>query len=154
AGFGGELDDEALQGSGRAGASASSSGRAVVLVRDELAVPTQDRIGGHQAAELIQHAATERFALRCEPAALGVGDGQAPAAGLLPQNAVRLLEKLDDLELAAVHPARKYEQQELERRDRHLRRSYRAEIPVRPAPRGERRAAKRDLSDGFTRSCA
>jgi hypothetical protein len=59
---------------------------------------------------------------------LGVGEAQAPPAELLAQNAVLLLEELDDLELAAVHPAREHEQQELERRDRHLRRSYRAEI--------------------------
>src|SRR6185503_19812931 len=50
-----------------------SSGRAVVLVRDEFAVPAQNRIGRHQAAELVQNAATEGFALRREPAALGVG---------------------------------------------------------------------------------
>jgi hypothetical protein len=45
-----------------------------------------------------------------------------------------------------------HEQQELQRRDRHLRRSYRAEIPVRPAPResAERRAAKHDPSRWFS----
>jgi hypothetical protein len=42
-----------------------------------------DRIGRHQAAELVQNAATERFALRSESAALGVGEAQAPAAELL-----------------------------------------------------------------------
>jgi hypothetical protein len=71
-------------------------------------------------------------------------------------SSVLLVEKLDDLELAAVDPAREHEQQELQRRDRHLRRSYRAEIPVRPAPRGsgERRAVSGErrsmiLPDGF-----
>jgi len=105
-----ELDHQAVQRSGRAGSCASSSGRAVVLVRDEFAVPAQNRIGRHQAAELVQNAATEGFALRREPAALGVGEAQAPAAELLAQHAVLLLEKLDDLELAAVHPAREHEQ--------------------------------------------
>jgi len=126
--LGGELDDQALQRSGRAGSRASSSRGAIVLLRDQLAIPAQDRVGRHQATEPVQHAATERFALRCEAAALGVGEAQAPAAELLTQNAILFLEKRDDLKLAAVHPAREHEQQELQRRDRHLRRSYRAEI--------------------------
>jgi hypothetical protein len=50
-----------------------------------------------------------------------------PVAELLAQDTGLLLEILDDVSLAAVHPAREHEQQELERRDRHLRRSYRAE---------------------------
>ena len=47
--------------------------------------------------------------------------------------------------------AREHEQQELEQRDR---RSYRAEIPVRPAPRGSGKGQSTIVPDGFTRSCA
>ena len=108
--FAGELDDQALQRSGGAGSPTSSSGRTVVLVRDEFAVPAQDRVGRHQAAEPVQNAATERLALYREPAAFGVREAQAPAAELLAKNTVFLLEKLDDLELAAVHPAGEHEQ--------------------------------------------
>jgi len=104
---------------------------------------------------LLQGAAAERFALRREPATLGIGESQTPAAELLSQDAVLLLEILDDLELAAVHPAREHEQQELERGDRHHRRSYRAEkIPVRSAPCGSGERQSTMLADGFTRSCA
>jgi hypothetical protein len=49
--------------------------------------------GRHQAAELVQNAATERFALRRKLAALGVGKAQAPAAELLAQNAVLFPER-------------------------------------------------------------
>jgi hypothetical protein len=36
---------------------------------------------------------------------LGVGEAQARAAELLAEKAVLLLEELDDLALASVHPA-------------------------------------------------
>jgi hypothetical protein len=55
--------------------------------------------------ELLQDAATEHLALRREPAALCVGEAQAPAAELLAQDAVLLPEVFEDLDLAAVHPA-------------------------------------------------
>jgi hypothetical protein len=54
---------------------------------------------------LVQDAAAERSALRRKPAALVVGEPQATVAELLAQDAVLLLEVLDDLALAAVHPA-------------------------------------------------
>jgi hypothetical protein len=57
-----------------------------------------------------------------------------PATELFAQDAVLLLEVLEELELAAVHPAREHQQQELERRDRHLRKCYRIEFRVRAAP--------------------
>jgi hypothetical protein len=68
---------------------------------------------------LVQDAAAERSALRRKPAALGVGEPQATVAELLAQDAVLLLEVLDDLALAAVHPAGEHQQQELKRRGRH-----------------------------------
>ena len=83
--LGGELDDQALQRSDRAGPAALSLGSAIVLLGDELAVPAQDRIGGHQAAELVQDAAAERSALRRKPAALVIGEPQATVAELLAQ---------------------------------------------------------------------
>lgn len=42
-------------------------------------------------------------------------------------------ELLKVLDLTVVHPAREHQEQELERCDRHLGRSYRAEALVRPA---------------------
>ena len=97
--LGGELDDQALQRSGHAGPSAVPLGSDVVLLGDELAVPAQDRIGGHQAAELVQGAAAERTARRRQPAALVVCESQATVTELLAKDAVLLLEVLDDLAL-------------------------------------------------------
>jgi hypothetical protein len=56
---------------------------------------------------------TERPALGREPAALDVREAQTPATELLAQDAVLFLDVLEDLELAAVHPAGKHQQQEL-----------------------------------------
>jgi hypothetical protein len=97
-------------------------------------------------------AATERFALRREPAALGVGESQAPTAELLAQDAVLLLEVLEDLALAAVYPAREHQEQELERRDRHAQQTYRAG-PDSAGPIRERRAARCDVFRWFTGCC-
>jgi hypothetical protein len=55
----------------------------------------------------------KRLALCREPAALGVREAQTPATELLAQDAVLLLDVLEELELAAVHPAREHQQQEL-----------------------------------------
>jgi hypothetical protein len=58
------------------------------LLDDELAIPAQDRIGGHQAGELFQGTSANGSALRGEPAALGIGEAQASVAELLAQRAV------------------------------------------------------------------
>jgi hypothetical protein len=94
-------------------------GSAVVLLRDELAIPAQDRVGRDQPGELFQGASADGSALRSEPATLGVAEAQVSVAELLAQHAVLLLEVLEDVDLAPIHPAREHEQQKLERRDRH-----------------------------------
>ena len=58
---------------------------------------------------------------------------QATVAELLAQDAVLLLDVLDDLALAAVHPAGEHQQQELKRRGRHTRPSYARSVQDRPA---------------------
>jgi hypothetical protein len=104
--LGGELNDQALQRGGRAGAGALSFSGAVVLLGDELAVPAQDGVGRHQSGELFQRTSADEAALRGEPPALGVGAAQAPTAELLPQDAVLLLEVRDDLGLGRfIQPA-------------------------------------------------
>jgi len=79
------------------------------------------------------------------PIARGVGEAQTPVAELLAQDAVRLLETLDDLELAAVRPAREHAQQE--------------SGPARPTssanlPRGDRvRSDPRGATSGRAQCC-
>ncbi|MBC7974970.1 MAG: hypothetical protein H7138_08295 [Myxococcales bacterium] len=122
--LGGELNDQALQRRGGAGAAALSFSGAVVFLGDELAVPAQDGVGRDQSGELFQRTSADEAALRAEPPALGIGEAQAPPSELLAQDAVLVLEVRDDLGLVAVHPAREHHEQELQRCDRHLRRSY------------------------------
>jgi hypothetical protein len=95
---------------------------------------------------LVQDAAAERSALRRKPAALVIGEPQATVAELLAQDAVLLLEVLDDLALAAVHPAGEHQQQELKRRGRHARPSYARSAPRSVGAMRERRAASLDGS--------
>src|SRR5262249_41631139 len=61
---------------------------------------------------------------------------------------ILLVEVLEHRGLATIHPAREHEQQELKRRDRHGRRSYRAD-PRPGRTHAERRAARPDPSRCF-----
>src|SRR4051812_19498661 len=119
--LGGEPEDQPLRRGGCATTAAFALGGAVVLLRDKLAVPAQDRVGRDKTGELFQDAAAENSTLRREPAALGVREAHASIAELLAQHAVLLPEVREDLDLAPVHPAREHDQQELQRRDRHNR---------------------------------
>lgn len=77
---------------------------------------SKDRIRRHQPGELFQRASADRSALRREPPPLDAGEPQATSTELLAKHAVLFLEVLDDDDLAAVHPAREHQEQELERR--------------------------------------
>jgi hypothetical protein len=111
--LGGELDDQALQRSGSARTASSSLRATVVLLGNELSVPAKDRVRRHQPGELRQRTSADRSALRREPPPLDVGEAQTPATELLAKHTVLLLEVLDDLDLAAVHPAREHQEQEI-----------------------------------------
>ena len=111
----GEPDDQALQRDACARSAATALGRAVVLLRDQLAVPAQDRVGCDQASKLFQDAAAQESTGHREPAALCIREAQASIADLLAQHTVLLLEVRDDVALAPVQPAREHDQQE--RRD-------------------------------------
>ena len=86
-------------------ATGSSARRAVILPGDQLAVPAQDRLGRHEAGELLQSAATDDLALGREASPLVIGESQPSPTELLPKYAVLLAEKVDDLQLAVVDPA-------------------------------------------------
>jgi hypothetical protein len=140
--LGGEPDDEALQRGGGARSAAGALGRAVVLLRDELAIPAQDRVGRDHAGELFQDLAAEDSTLHCEPAALRIREARTSTAELLAQHAVLLLKVREDLDLAPVHPAREHEQQELQRRGRDGR-------PI-PPHAGAVRLSRRGIADPQT----
>ena len=108
----GHRDDkcpDSFRGTGTPGAASLA---AVILLSDQLSVPTQDRVRGDNAAKLAQRRATEPLPFRREPAALFVSELEPLAAELLPKDAILLPEVLDDVALLAVRPAREAKQQE------------------------------------------
>jgi len=82
------------------------------LPGDELPVPSQDRVGGHDRCDLPQDAPTEALAFRREASALVVRQPEAAPLQLLSVDAVLLPEVLDDLLLVAVDPSREGHEQQ------------------------------------------
>jgi hypothetical protein len=103
------------------GAPIAASRRPVVLPGDELAAPAQYRVGRHKAPERFKAATTHRPALRGEASSLVVREPEPSPAELLSQDPVLLLEVVDRLKLAAVHPPGHYHQQNLHRLGGHHR---------------------------------
>ena len=78
----------------------------------QLSIPADDRVGSHEAAKLIQDAATQRATLGREAASLGVREAKLLTAELFEQYPVLLFEVLDRVELVAVDPTGKHQHQE------------------------------------------
>ncbi len=93
----------------------------IVLVGDEFAVPTQDRVGCNDRGELTEEFPSEYLALDRQPTALVVGETNLFCAHLLAKNLVLFLEVFDYLKLSAVHPASEQEEQEPQRLCTHVR---------------------------------
>ena len=74
-------------------------------------MPAHDRVGRHDRRHAVQQAPAKLLALRCESAALVVGQPQLPTPELLLQYAVLLDQVLDRALLLAVHPAGDGQQQ-------------------------------------------
>ena len=72
---------------------------------NQLPVPAQDRVGGHEGRDLPQDPSTEAVALRGEASALVVGPPKAAASQLGPEDPVLLYQVLDDVLLVAVDPS-------------------------------------------------
>ena len=87
---------------------------AVVLLGHELPVPAEDRVRGNDVGELPEELASEDLALDREAASLIVVEPESSVFELLTQDAVLLLQVVDDLVLVAVHPAGNGEEEEVE----------------------------------------
>jgi hypothetical protein len=90
-----------------------SPGAPVILLRDQLAVPAQDRVRGGDAGESGKHFAPEPLAAHRKPLALGVGEADSLAVKLLPEYPVLLAQVVDRVFLLAVEPARRNQNKEL-----------------------------------------
>ena len=84
--------------------------------RDELPVPSKDRVRSDQSRHFLKQFPAKLLALRREPAALVIAEVE-PRTELLFQNAVFLLEEFKDFLLLLVQPARQEGDQEELRRD-------------------------------------
>ena len=84
------------------------------LPGDELPVPSQDRVGGHDGRDLPQDPSAESATFRREASALVVGEPEAAPLHLLLEDAVFLHQVLDDVLLVAVDPSREGHEQHLQ----------------------------------------
>ncbi len=78
---------------------------AIVLGRNEVAIPAQKRIGSDDGGDLGQRFSTQSLGLDGEPAALNVREPESFAAKLGSEHTVLLLEVVDHGLLIAVDPA-------------------------------------------------
>ena len=81
-------------------------GTAVVLLRDQSPVPTQNRVGRDDACHLSQRSAAELPAAHREPSALRVSQPKRPTANLLAEDSILLSQIVDQILLMAVLASR------------------------------------------------
>ena len=80
----------------------SSTGAAVVLLRDESSIPAQDRVRGDDTSRMDQDPSPELLPPDGETASLSVGQAERTAAQLFAQDSILLTEIVDQILLAAV----------------------------------------------------
>ena len=99
------LDDKLCDRLLHPGASRAALGRAIILGGDELPVPSKQRVGRHDGAELLEGVAADGLGLLGKTTALLVGPADAAWAELLAQSAAVGLEVVDHRLLVTIDPA-------------------------------------------------
>ena len=89
--------------------------RAGVLLGDEAAVPTEDRVRGDDACDVAEATATEGLSLHSQAAPLVVSEPEPAGTALRAQHAVLFEQVVDDGLLLAVDSAREQKEEEGER---------------------------------------
>ena len=82
---------------------------AVVLLGDQLSVPTQQRIRGDDAGKVSQRLSSYGLGLFSEPPSLGVGEKQPFVANLFTEYAVFLFQVINLIQLSTVDPTRPHQ---------------------------------------------
>ncbi len=85
------------------------------LPGNECTMPTQEGVGRHDIGDLKENLAAHRLAENSQPASLVIIEQGPLSAELLFQNAVLLIEVVDDSLLMPVYPTRERDQNELAR---------------------------------------
>ncbi len=92
----------------------ASMAAAVVLPGDEESVPSQERLRRDDASHSAQRLQPKSSALHGQAAPLVIREAQSTATELLAQDAVLLLEVVDDVLLLPIDPAGEEEDEQLE----------------------------------------
>ena len=102
--LGGHPDDEPADRVHDPGAARSETAAAVVLPRDQLSMPAEEGIGRDQGVQVTAYPS---------PEALGVGEPEMARTELLSADAILFLERVNDVTLLLVDPARDGHDEEL-----------------------------------------
>src|SRR5215471_16096366 len=89
-------------------------GCSVVLLGDQLPMPSQQGLRGDNAGDLGKSLSSQRFGLNGQPPALIVIEAHSLATELFSQHPILFAEIFNDLQLAVVHPPGDGDQQKLE----------------------------------------
>ena len=79
-------------------------GGSVVLLGDQLPVPSQQGLRGDDAGDLGKSFSSQRFGLYGQSPALIVIEVHSPATELFSKHPILLAKIFNDLQLAVVHP--------------------------------------------------
>src|SRR5215469_7509579 len=89
-------------------------GSSVVLLGDQLPMPSQQGLRGDNAGDLGKSLSSQRFGLNGQSPALLVLEAHSPITELFSQHPILLAKIFNDLQLAVVHPPGDSDQQKLE----------------------------------------
>src|SRR5215469_5186330 len=89
-------------------------GCSVVLLGDQLPMPSQQGLRCDNAGDLGKSLSSQRFGLNGQPPALIVIEAHSLATELFSQHPILLAKIFNDLQLAVVHPPGDSDQQKLE----------------------------------------
>lgn len=106
--------DESGDGVVGRGSSSASAVASVVLLRDKVAVPAEQRVGGNDGRDAVQSGSPHDFPSNRQSAALVVVESDAPFAELLSKDAIFFDQVVDHVLLPAPDPAGKREEEELQ----------------------------------------
>ena len=112
--LGGHPDDEPADRVHDPWAARSATAAAVVLPRDQLSMPAEEGLGRDQGVPVTAYPSPEARGLCGQAPALGVGDPETARTELLSEDAILFLERVNDVTLLRVDPARDGHDEELQ----------------------------------------
>ena len=112
--LGGHPDDEPADRVHAPWAARSATAAAVVLPRDQRSMPAEEGIGRDQGVQVTAYPSPEALGLCGQAPALGVGEPETARTELLSADAILFLERVNDVTLLLVDPARDGHDEELQ----------------------------------------